>query len=222
MDYSYGREVTPIYELNDILNTDNPLETFRVLHSDILVDKLNNLIINCTDCKTDYKKKVYYGNSNANVMIINDSATNNEEIIKYFNDLLKISELDLNDIFIVNAVSCVTTRKDRNDLVQRIPSRKECNNCKCFLNQAIKIVNPRIIISLGATALNQFIPGSNLLEYLNTKQVFNGIPTLINYSVKDLFDLTAYKSTQEIEDISCSILNTFNEAAKYIEFIKER
>ena len=82
MDYSYRREVTPIYKLNDILNTDNPLETFRVLHSDILVDKLNNLIINCTDCKTDYEKKVYYGNSNANVMIINDSATNNEEVIK--------------------------------------------------------------------------------------------------------------------------------------------
>ena len=137
-------------------------------------------------------------------------------------DLLKMSELDLNDIFIVNAVSCITTRKDRDDIIQRIPSRKECNGCKCFLNQAIKIVNPRIIISLGAIALNQFIPGTNLLEYINTKQVFNGIPTLINYSVKDLFDLTAYKSEQEIENIGCSILDTFNEAARYIESIKER
>ena len=89
------------------------------------------------------------------------------------------------------------------------------------MNQAIKIVNPRIIISLGATSLNQFIPGSNLLEYINTKQVFNGIPTLINYSVKDLFDLCAYKSEEEIQEISSSILNTFNEAAKYIENIKE-
>ena len=217
MVYSYRKEVAPIYKLNDILNTDNPLETFRALHSDILVNKLNDLIINCSDCKTDYKKKVYYGNSNANVMIINDSATNNEEIIKYFNDLLKMSELDLNDIFIVNAVSCVTTRKDRGDLIQRIPSRKECNNCKCFLNQAIKVVNPRIIISLGATALNQFIPGSNLLEYLNTKQVFNGIPTLINYSIKDLFNLSAYKTYEETNEISTSILRTFNDAAKYIK-----
>jgi uracil-DNA glycosylase family 4 len=132
-----------------------------------------------------------------------------------------MSELDTNDIFVVNAVSCVTTRQDKGYAIQRIPSKKECNNCKCFLNQAIKIVNPRIIISLGAVALNQFIPNSNLLEYLNTKQVFNGIPTLINYSVKDLFDLTAYKSEEEIQDISCSILNTFNEAAKYIENIRE-
>jgi uracil-DNA glycosylase family 4 len=132
-----------------------------------------------------------------------------------------MSEINTDDIFIVNSVSCVTTRKDKGIEIQRIPSKKECNNCKCFINQAIKIVNPRIIISLGATALNQFIPGSNLLEYINTKQVFNGIPTLINYSVKDLFDLTAYKTEDEIQEISCSILETFNEAAKYIQSIKE-
>ncbi len=210
-----------MYDLNDILSTDNPLDTFRILHGDILVDKLNNLIINCNDCKTNYEKQLYHGNSNANVLIINDSATNNQDIIDYYNELLKMSELDLNDIFTVNAVSCITTRKDRDNIIQRIPSRKECNNCKCFLNQAIKIVNPRIIISLGAVALNQFVPNSNLLDYINTKQVFNGIPTLINYSVKDLFDLTAYKSEQEIENISCSILDTFNEAARYIESIRE-
>lgn len=210
-----------MYSLNDILNTANPLETFRTLHSDLLIDKLNNLISQCNDCNTNYDKQLYYGNSNANILIINDNATNNQDIIEYFESLLEMSELDINDIFIINAVSCVTTRIDRNEIIQRIPSKKECNNCKCFLNQAIKIVNPRIIISLGATALNQFIPNSNLLEYINTKQVFNGIPTLINYSVKDLFDLTAYKTDEEIQDISCSILDTLNEAARYINNIKE-
>ena len=210
-----------MFDLNNILNTDNPLETFRILHSDILIDKLNNLIKACSDCGTNYNKVLYTGNSNANIMIINGAATDNQDIIDYFNDLLELSELNINDLFIINSVSCITTRKDRNDIIQRIPSKKECNNCKCFMNQAIKIVNPRIIISLGATSLNQFIPGSNLLEYINTKQVFNGIPTLINYSVKDLFDLCAYKSEEEIQKISSSILNTFNEAAKYIENIKE-
>lgn len=210
-----------MYSLNDILNTDNPLEAFRILHGDLLVNKLNLLIKDCGDCCTNYQKQYYYGNSNANILIINDNATNDKDIIDYFNTLLEMSEIDTDDIFIVNSVSCVTTRKDKGIEIQRIPSKKECNNCKCFINQAIKIVNPRIIISLGATALNQFIPGSNLLEYINTKQVFNGIPTLINYSVKDLFDLTAYKTEDEIQEISCSILETFNEAAKYIQSIKE-
>jgi uracil-DNA glycosylase family 4 len=210
-----------MYSLNDILNTDNPLEAFRILHGDLLVNKLNLLIKECEDCCTNYQKQYYYGNSNANILIINDNATNDKDIIDYFNTLLEMSEINTDDIFIVNSVSCVTTRKDKGIEIQRIPSKKECNNCKCFINQAIKIVNPRIIISLGATALNQFIPGSNLLEYINTKQVFNGIPTLINYSVKDLFDLTAYKTEDEIQEISCSILETFNEAAKYIQSIKE-
>ena len=209
-----------MYSLNDILNTDNPLEAFRILHGDLLVNKLNLLIKDCGDCCTNYQKQYYYGNSNANILIINDNATNDKDIIDYFNTLLEMSEIDTDDIFIVNSVSCVTTRKDKGIEIQRIPSKKECNNCKCFINQAIKIVNPRIIISLGATALNQFIPGSNLLEYINTKQVFNGIPTLINYSVKDLFDLTAYNTEDEIQEISCSILETFNDAAKYIESIK--
>lgn len=210
-----------MYSLNDILNTDNPLEAFRILHGDLLVDKLNLLIKDCGDCCTNYQKQYYYGNSNANILIINDNATNDKDIIDYFNTLLEMSEINTDDIFIVNSVSCVTTRKDKGIEIQRIPSKKECNNCKCFINQAIKIVNPRIIISLGATALNQFIPGSNLLEYIKTRQVFNGIPTLINYSVKDLFDLTAYKTEDEIQEISCSILETFNEAAKYIQSIKE-
>ena len=210
-----------MYSLNDILNTDNPLEAFRILHGDLLVNKLNLLINECGDCCTNYQKQYYYGNSNANILIINDNATNDKDIIDYFNTLLEMSEIDTDDIFVVNSVSCVTTRKDKGIEIQRIPSKKECNNCKCFINQAIKIVNPRIIISLGATALNQFIPGSNLLEYIKTRQVFNGIPTLINYSVKDLFDLTAYKTEDEIQEISCSILETFNEAAKYIQSIKE-
>lgn len=210
-----------MYSLNDILNTDNPLEAFRILHGDLLVDKLNLLIKDCGDCCTNYQKQYYYGNSNANILIINDNATNDKDIIEYFNTLLEMSEIDTDDIFVVNSVSCVTTRIDKGIEIQRIPSKKECNNCKCFINQAIKIVNPRIIISLGATALNQFIPGSNLLEYIKTRQVFNGIPTLINYSVKDLFDLTAYKTEDEIQEISCSILETFNEAAKYIQSIKE-
>ena len=210
-----------MYSLNDILNTDNPLEAFRILHGDLLVNKLNLLIKECGDCCTNYQKQYYYGNSNANILIINDNATNDKDIIDYFNTLLEMSEINTDDIFIVNSVSCVTTRKDKGIEIQRIPSKKECNNCKCFIKKKKKIVNPRIIISLGATALNQFIPGSNLLEYINTKQVFNGIPTLINYSVKDLFDLTAYKTEDEIQEISCSILETFNEAAKYIQSIKE-
>ena len=70
-------------DLNYILSTDNPLDTFRTLYSDVLVDKLNQMIKNCNDCGTSYEKQLYYGNSNANVMIINGAACSDKAINEY-------------------------------------------------------------------------------------------------------------------------------------------
>lgn len=179
--------------------------------------ELDDTVFNCSSCLNQFDHRIFTGNPHAKVMIINDCATNDKEIIEYYNDLLNMSNLSSNDVIQVFAVSCITTRKDKDSFVQRIPSKKECNNCKPGLNKIIDMVKPKVIISLGATALNQFIPGSNLLDFINTKQVFNGIPTIVNFSVKDLFNLCEYKSDEEINEISVSILNTFNDAAKYIE-----
>ena len=201
----------------NILNNNNPLDEFRKRNGQELIINLNNKIKVCAKCDNNFCHKCYYGNANAKVLIINDNATNDKEIIDYYNDLLEMSDLDINDILQVYAVSCVTTRKDKENIIQRLPSKKECNNCKEYLNEVIDIIKPKVIISLGATALNQFMPGSNLLDYINTKQVFNGIPTLINYSIKDLFNLSAYKTYDETNEISTSILRTFNDAAKYIK-----
>ena len=201
----------------NILNNNNPLDEFRKRNGQELIINLNNKIKACAKCDNNFCHKYYYGNANAKVLIINDNATNDKEIIEYYNDLLEMSDLDINDVLQVYAVSCVTTRKDKENIIQRLPSKKECNNCKEYLNEVIDIMKPKVIISLGATALNQFMPGSNLLDYINTKQVFNGIPTLINYSIKDLFNLSAYKTYEETNEISTSILRTFNDAAKYIK-----
>ena len=198
-------------------NSENPLDEFRKHNRQELLNILNTKISNCSKCNNDYCHKCYLGNVDAKIMIINDSATNDKEVLKYYYDLIDLSDLDPNDVIQIFAVSCVTTRKDKDNIVQRLPSKKECNNCKQYLNEVIDIVKPKVIISLGATALNQFIPNSNLLEYINTTQVFNGIPALINYSIKDLFNLCSYKSDDEIDEISSSILTTFNNAAKYIQ-----
>ena len=201
----------------DVLNNINPLDEFRRRNSKELMINLNKKIKSCSKCNNEFCHKCFVGNSNAKILIINDNATDDIEILEYYYGLLETSELNINDVVQAYAVSCITTRKDKDDVIQRLPSKKECNNCKEYLNEIIDIVKPKVIISLGATALNQFVPGSNLLEYINTKQVFNGIPTLINYSVKDLFNLCAYKPEDEINEIVSSILNTFNDAAKYIK-----
>ena len=201
----------------NILNNSNPLDEFRKRNGQELIINLNNKIKACSKCDNNFCHKCYLGNSSAKILIINDNATNDKEVLTYYYDLLAMSDLNESDVMQVYAVSCVTTRKDKEDTIQRLPSKKECNNCKEYLNEITDIIKPKVIISLGATALNQFMPGSNLLEYINTKQVFNGIPTLINYSIKDLFNLSAYKTYEETNEISTSILRTFNDAAKYIK-----
>lgn len=194
-----------------------PLDIFCSYNKELLLNDLNNRISNCNKCNNQYCHKCCIGSKNASILIINDCATDNIDIINYYNDLINMSNLNIDNVYETYAVSCITTRKDKEQIVQRIPAKKECNNCKEYLNELIDILKPKIIISLGATALNQFIPGSNLLDYLNTKQVFNGIPALINYSVKDLFNLCSYKTDDEINEIACSIIDTFNEAMKYID-----
>ncbi len=193
------------------------INKFRIKNDFESAFELTCKMSDCSACKNNFEHRLYSGSSNAKIMIINDCATKDEEIIEYYNDLIKLSNLKADDVMQIYAVSCITTRKDKDKVVQRMPSKKECNSCKPDLDSIIDIVKPKVIISLGATALNQFKPGSNLLEYVNSKQVFNGIPTLINFSVKDLFNLCEYKSDEEINEISSSILATFNEAANYIQ-----
>jgi uracil-DNA glycosylase len=193
------------------------LDEFRIQNGNELMTKLNKKILTCSKCNNDFCHKIYLGNTNAKVLIINDNATNDSDVIKYYYDILNMSELDIDNVIQVYAVSCITTRKDKDSFIQRLPSKKECNNCKEYLNEIIDIVKPKIIISLGATALNQFKQGSNLLEHVETTQYFNGIPTLINFGSSDLFKLNEYKTEEEMDTLIDSVINTFDKAAKYIK-----
>ena len=42
------------------------------------------MLSNCSKCNNDYCHKCYLGNPNAQVLIINDNATNNKEIIEWY------------------------------------------------------------------------------------------------------------------------------------------
>ena len=67
-----------------IIGSDNPLETARVMLAPYNHQKVNDYIDNCTLCKNNCKKQNSYGNSNANILIINDNATNDKDILEYF------------------------------------------------------------------------------------------------------------------------------------------
>lgn len=192
------------------------LNNFRRTCSSFSLTDINNEILSCSKCENNFKKKLYRGNPSAKILIINEVATDDMEINNYFEDLLESSKLTYDDVLIVYSVACITTRMDKDTEVKRLPSNKECTNCKHYLNYVIDAMKPEIIICLGASGLNQFIPGSNLFDNVETKKEFNGIPTLINFGASDLFKLLDYKNEEEMDKAINSVVDTFDKAYDYI------
>lgn len=195
-----------------IIGSDNPLETARVLLAPYNMQNINNKISVCNQCTNNCKKSLTYGNPNADILIISDYATDIPDYKKMFNEILAYSKIDKNNIYFINAVNCICKRSDGNN---RLPSYTELKNCKQYTEYAIDFVKPKIIISMGATALNQFTPDNvNVLENIEKYTYYKGIYTLITYSVRDIFNFS--KLNEPTEDKIDSIINTFNKAQEFI------
>ncbi len=94
------------------------------------------------------------GNPNADIMFIGQNPGANEDKQgkpfvgtsgKWLDRVLKAIDHTREDIFITNAVKCLTPEN-------RLPYSEEIKNCSYWLMKDIKDVNPSIIIPLGACA----------------------------------------------------------------------
>jgi uracil-DNA glycosylase family 4 len=68
-----------------------------------------------------------------------------------FESLIKQVGLSREDFFITNAALCNPRDESGNNAT---PSRAEIQNCSTFLKRQIDLVSPRIVVTLGAQALN--------------------------------------------------------------------
>ena len=195
-----------------IIGSDNPLETARVMLAPYNMQVLNTKINTCTLCSSTNNKEISYGNPNANILIITDYATDIQEYKDLFKDLLNRSNIVQSDIFITSSVRCICKRSDNK---YRLPSYTELKNCKQYTDFTIDFVKPDVIISMGATALNQFIPDNvNFLENVNKDTYYKGIFTLITYSVRDIFNFN--KLNEPTDDKIDHIINILNKGQKYV------
>ena len=206
---------------NILRSSDNPLETARQLVAPICKDKLNDHILNCNECEFMHSgKNICYGNPNANILIIAGNATDSQEEQDYFNSIIDNSSINKNDIFVIHSVNCICKRKSGDDLINRDPSLAELNNCSHFIKYAIQFIRPRIIISMGATALNQFYPQYKFLDYIGKTLNYDGIKAIITYSVNDLFILSERIDSEKVEELVYQTIESFNEAQNYMNIIK--
>jgi DNA polymerase len=66
---------------------------------------------------------------------------------KVLTELVRLIELDMDDIFLTNAVLCL-----KNDGLQAPVKRKWFINCETYLRKTIVVVNPKILVTLGECA----------------------------------------------------------------------
>lgn len=154
-----------IYNLVLQANPENPLDYVRNIVKPLAQQKLNEYIIGC-DCCDIHKgsvKTITRGNPNAPIMIIGESVSKEQQALgqntyplyqdnaaKSLQEVLEYLKVDENKLFYINSVNCFPQRNG----TKRASTVNERKCCKTFLDYAIRMVNPILIICLGAVAVN--------------------------------------------------------------------
>jgi len=71
--------------------------------------------------------------------------------------MLAAIELAREDVFICNTVKCRPTSLEDGKLRNRAPNPAEMENCRPYLDQQIEIIQPEVILALGAPAAKSFL-----------------------------------------------------------------
>ena len=92
---------------------------------------------------------------------------------KLLEQLLELVGLKRKDVFIGNMVK-------HRPLGNRDPMPEEIEACRPFLDKQIKIINPKVIVTLGRFSMNKFLPGefisqnhgrARLVDYVGNKRI---------------------------------------------------
>ncbi|OGI14879.1 MAG: hypothetical protein A3E38_02975 [Candidatus Moranbacteria bacterium RIFCSPHIGHO2_12_FULL_54_9] len=106
------------------------------------------------------------GSADADIVFIGEAPGKNEDLQgkpfvgaagKFLAEMLAAIDLKREDIYITNVVKY---RPPEN----RDPSPEEIDACMPWLHTQIRIIRPKIIVTLGRHALGHFIPGKKISE----------------------------------------------------------
>ncbi len=124
------------------------------------------------------------GPIDADVFLIGEAPGREEDAIgrpfvgsagKVLNKALAAAHLSRKDVFITNVVKC---RPPAN----RAPKTDEIEACRPYLRSQIEAVRPKVLVTLGSTALRGLLgPGSLMSEARGNDLAFDGIPVRSTY-----------------------------------------
>ncbi len=149
-------------------------DIFNYLHSINTVSELKDAVMNFDDCvlKNTAKKTVFAdGNPNAEIMFIGEAPGMNEDEMgipfcgqsgKLLDAIIKSMGYSRSDVYITNAVFW---RPPAN----RRPTPYEIELCNPFLQKHIALINPKIIIMVGSTAVDALFQNDTSMHNLRGK-----------------------------------------------------
>lgn len=169
---------------NKTINRYKKNANFPVSNKNDALNKLKNQISNIKNCdlKRNATNLVFSdGNPDSKIMIIGEGPGSNEDIEgqpfvgragQLLDKMLDSIKLDRNNVYITNVVNY---RPPEN----RKPDNNEINRYLPFLTKHIEIINPKILILLGSTALNTLIGSEEVISKVRGKWINKKIGSCI-------------------------------------------
>lgn len=133
------------------------------------LEELNKKMLKCSKCVLRGTCKNVVpgeGSPDAEIMFIGEGPGQKEDELgrpfvgaagKFLDEMLEVINLKRKDVFIGNVVKC---RPPGN----RDPLPEEVEACWPWLKEQVKIINPKIIITLGRYSLERFVPGKKISQ----------------------------------------------------------
>ncbi|MCY3976061.1 MAG: uracil-DNA glycosylase [Thaumarchaeota archaeon] len=133
------------------------------------INKINNQITSCTQCILHKHRKNAVpgiGNICAEIMMIGEAPGIYEDELglpfvgragHILYDILMDNGIPKSSLYITNVIKC---RPPKN----RIPNKKEINECKIYLMREINLIKPKIICIMGNIAYSTILGGKNIIK----------------------------------------------------------
>jgi DNA polymerase len=178
-------ELKSSFNKNDMYLSDSQKSKYKNPNS--LLWRFEKKIKNCKECPLgDSRNKFVFGDGNehADIFFIGEAPGADEDRIgipfvgragKLLDRLLAEVKIRREDVFIGNILKC---RPPQN----RDPLLQEINTCTPYLNEQIKLIQPKIIVALGRIAAQYLLNSTSSLKQLRGRLwQYQGVDLIVTY-----------------------------------------
>jgi DNA polymerase len=185
--------------------------------------RIRSRITNCELCKLCLNRTNAVpgaGNINSDIIFVGEAPGRDEDKIglpfvgmagRILNEALRAAGIERDEIYITNSVKC---RPPNN----RIPEYEEISKCKIYLDDEIRLIVPKIICILGATAMQTILNikgihsnrGKTIIKNNNRYFItYHPAATIYNNKLKEVFfrDITKLSAISKTTNQNLDIQN---------------